>query len=94
MIKKSRLGNEHYVDCFVLDPHFISSDSSYLLFAVTKTLGKIIYDQPYNYLNGSDLLTNCQSDFRFLHSTLTVLLETSNNWCVNVDKGLLDYLTQ
>ena len=49
-----------------------------------------IFDQLYNYLNVNDLLTSCQSGFRSLHSTLTALLETSNNWCVNVDKGLLN----
>ena len=58
--------------------------------AVAKIFEKIIYDQLYNYLNGNDLLTSCQSGFRSLHSTLTALLETSNNWCVNVDKGLLN----
>ena len=58
--------------------------------AVAKIFEKIIYDQLYNYLNVNDLLTSCQSGFRSLHSTLTALLETSNNWCVNVDKGLLN----
>ena len=28
--------------------------------------------------------------FRSLHSTLTALLEATNNWCVNIDKGLLN----
>ena len=28
--------------------------------------------------------------FRSLHSTLTTLLEATNNRCVNIDKGLLD----
>ena len=42
------------------------------------------------YPNVNDLLTSCQSGFRSLHSTLTALLETSNNWYVNVDKGLLN----
>ena len=58
--------------------------------AVAKIFEKIIYDQLYNYLNVNDLLTSCQSGFRSLHSTLTALLETSNNWCANVDKGLLN----
>ena len=58
--------------------------------AVAKIFEKIIYDQLYNYLSVNDLLTSCQSGFRSLHSTLTALLETSNNWCVNVDKGLLN----
>ena len=47
---------------------------------MVKIFEKIIYD----------LLTSCQSGFRSLHSTLTALLETSNNWCVNVDKVLLN----
>ena len=58
--------------------------------AVAKIFEKIVYDQLYNYLNVNHLLTSCQSGFRSLHSTLTALLETSNNWCVNVDKGLLN----
>ena len=58
--------------------------------AVAKIFEKIVYDQLYNYLNVNDLLTSCQSGFRSLHSTLTALLETSDNWCVNVDKGLLN----
>ena len=57
---------------------------------MAKIFEKIIYDQQHNYLNVNDLLTSCQSGFRSLHSTLTALLETSNNWCVNVDKGLLN----
>ena len=58
--------------------------------AVAKIFEKIVYDQLYNYLNVNYLLTSCQSGFRSLHSTLTALLETSNNWRVNVDKGLLN----
>ena len=57
---------------------------------MAKLFEKIIYDQLHNYLNVNNLLTSCQSGFRSLHSTLTALLETSNNWCVNVDKGLLN----
>ena len=58
--------------------------------AVAKIFEKISYDQLYNYLNVNDLLTSCQSGFCSLLSTLTALLEASNNWCVNVDKGLLN----
>ena len=57
---------------------------------MAKIFEKIIYDQLYNCLNVNNLLTSYQSGFRSLQSTLTALLETSNNWCVNVDKGLLN----
>ena len=57
---------------------------------VAKIFEKIIYDQLYQYLNENGLLNSGQSGFRSLHSTLTALLETSDNWCVNIDRGLLN----
>ena len=58
--------------------------------AVSKFFEKIIFDQLYAYLNDNNLLSQCQSGFRSLYSTLTALLEATNNWCVNVDNGLLN----
>ena len=58
--------------------------------AVSKIFENIIFDQLYAYLNGKNLLSQCQSGFRSLYSTLTVLLEATNDWCVNVDNGLLN----
>ena len=55
----------------------------YMLISVIPTVAKIIYDQLYQYLNENGL-------FRSLHSTLTALLETNDNWCVNIDRGLLN----
>ena len=57
---------------------------------VAKIFEKIIYDQLYQYLSDNGLLNSGQSGFRSLHSTLTALLETSDNWCVNIDRGLLN----
>ena len=37
-----------------------------------------------------NLLNECQSGFRALHSTVTTLLETTNNLSVNIDNGLLN----
>ena len=51
---------------------------------------RIIYDQFFKYLNDNDLLINCQSGFRSLHSTLTSFLEASNSWSVNIDNGLIN----
>ena len=57
---------------------------------VAKIFKKIIYDQLYQNLNENGLLNSGQSGFRSLHSTLTALLETNDNWCVNIDRGLLN----
>ena len=57
---------------------------------VAKIFEQIAYDQLYNYLNENNLLTSCQSGFRSLHSTLTALIKTTNNWSVNIDDGLLN----
>ena len=57
---------------------------------VAKIFEKIVYDQLYNVLNENNLLTSCQSGFRSLHSTITALIETTNNWSVNIDDGLLN----
>ena len=50
---------------------------------VAKIFEKIIYDQLYQYLNENGL-------FRSLHSALTALLETNDNWCISIDRGLLN----
>ena len=56
---------------------------------VAKIFEQIIYDQLYQYLNENGLLNSGRSGFRSLHSTLTALLETNDNWCVSIDRGLL-----
>ena len=57
---------------------------------VAKIFERVIFDQLYNYFNENELLTSAQSGFRSLHSTLTALLEATNNWSVNIDNGLLN----
>ena len=58
--------------------------------AVAKIFQKAIYDQLYEYLNENSLLSNCQSGFRSLHSTLTALIEATNDWSINIDRGNLN----
>ena len=57
---------------------------------VAKLFEKLVHEQLYNYLNDNDLLANCQSGFRSLHSTLTALLEATENWPLNIDNGLIN----
>ncbi|CAB4033111.1 Hypothetical predicted protein [Paramuricea clavata] len=61
-----------------------------IISAVAKVFGRTVYDQFYSYLTSNNLLSNYQSGFRASYSTVTALLESSNNWCVNIDKGLLN----
>ena len=58
--------------------------------AVAKVFERIIYDQFFKYLHDNNLLVNCQSGFRSLHSTVASLLEASNSWSVNIDNGLIN----
>ena len=57
---------------------------------VSKIFEKIIFDQLNKYFNDNNLLTSCQSRFRSLYSTVTALLEATNSWSVNIDKGLIN----
>ena len=58
--------------------------------SISKVYEKITYEQLYSYFNDSNMLTNSQSGFLSLHSTVTALLETSNYWSINIDNGMLN----
>ena len=47
---------------------------------ISKIARKCIHDQIYNYLHSYNLLANCQHGFRPLHSTVTALLDITNEW--------------
>ena len=56
-----------------------------------KIFERIIYYQLYYYLVlNTDLLSNHQSGFRSLHSTVTALLEATDSWSLNVDRGFVN----
>ena len=57
---------------------------------IAKIFEKIIYDQLYKYLSVNNLLSNCQSGFRALHSTVTSLLNSTDKWSFNIDKGKIN----
>ena len=42
------------------------------------------------YLFKHDILTKYQSGSRSIHSTVTALLDTTNEWYLNIDKGLIN----
>ena len=57
---------------------------------IAKIFEKIIYDQFYKYLSVNNLLSNCQSGFRALHSTVASLLNSADKWRFNIDKGQIN----
>ena len=51
---------------------------------------KIVHDQLYNFLSINNILTPSQSAFRKLHSTITSLINCTDNWYINIDKKQLN----
>ena len=54
---------------------------------MAKVFERIVYNQFYEYLTENNLISCNQSGFRSLHSTATALLEATDNWAFNIDKG-------
>ena len=48
---------------------------------------KLVYNQVYAFLIKNKLLFSNQSAFRLLHSVVTCLLASTNDWYVNMDNG-------
>ncbi len=61
-----------------------------IISSVAKVFGRLVYNQFYSYLNNNILLSYHQSGFRAAYSTVTSLLESTNEWCINIDNGLLN----
>jgi len=59
---------------------------------VAKVLEQIVHYQLYHYLNGNDLLSRHQSGFHSLHSTVTALIEVTDNWSLHIDHGFINAL--
>ena len=57
---------------------------------VAKVFERIVYDQVYRYLTENKLLCCYQSGFRTLHSTVTALIEATDSWSLNVDRGFVN----
>ena len=57
---------------------------------VSKLIERIVFNQLYSFLVENDLLADSQHGFRPKHSTLTALLEATNEWYLNIDNDLLN----
>ena len=57
---------------------------------IAKIFERIVYNQLYNYFELNGLFNKYQSGFRSNHSTVTALLDATNEWFSNMDEGLLN----
>ena len=61
-----------------------------VLSIVAKIFEKIVYNQLITYIDENNILSNNQFGFRKSHSTSTSMLDATNNWLLNIDKGLIN----
>ena len=54
---------------------------------IAKVFERIMYDQLYSFLTKEDVISKQQPGFRSLHSTVTALLEATDSWAFNIDRG-------
>ena len=61
-----------------------------ILPVVAKVFERIIYHQLYSHLTNNSIITRFQSGFRSNHSTLTALINATEQWYKNMDCGNLN----
>ena len=54
---------------------------------LSRLFEKLVYDQLYNNLDKNKYLYTFQSGFPTLHSVVTCLLKSTDNWYVNIDNS-------
>ena len=57
---------------------------------IARVFQRLIFEQLYAYFNENKFLYSHQSGFRTLHSTVTALIDMTNEWCYNIDKGMVN----
>ena len=57
---------------------------------VARVFERLTYEQMYAYLSDNGLLNPLQSGFRTLHSTLTALLDLTNEWSFDIDRKMIN----
>lgn len=78
-------------DCHIKSEPNIHRPISILPIIVSKIIKKVIFNQLCEYVNSNNLLAGSRHGFRPMNSTLTALLEaTNNNWYLNIDNGLIN----
>ena len=58
-----------------------------ILPSISKLIERILYDQLFNHLTACDVLHERQFGFRKFHSTTSALLDSTNSWYTNMDRG-------
>ena len=84
--------------CARVTPLFKQGESSDLnnyrpisvISVAAKVFKRIVYDQLYNLLSSEEIISKQQSGFRSLHSTVTALLEATDSWAFNIDRGYVN----
>ena len=61
-----------------------------VILCIAKIFERVVYNQLYAYIESNNILNEHQSGFRSLHSTVTLLLDATNDWFNNIDNGLLN----
>ena len=80
-------------------PHFLKKDDRddlnnfrpiSVISVMAKVFERIAYDQLYAYLEEHNIICKYQSGFRAIHSTVTALLEATDTWAYNIDRGKIN----
>ena len=78
-------GNAHEL------PLYLNTGTEMTLTTIAQSqLWPIVYDQLYAYLEEHDIICKYQSGFRAIHSTVTALLEATDTWAYNIDRGKIN----
>ena len=59
-----------------------------VLSTVARVFERLVYDQLSYFIEQHKYLLQYQPGFRKFHSTITAMLKISNDWLLNMDKGL------
>ena len=59
-----------------------------ILPVISKLMERILYEQMCDYFKKQNILSKHQFGFRQFHSTTTTLLDCTNEWYINMDRGL------